>query len=192
MGKRIIKFSILAFFIGFIISCATISTPYWLPSEDSLLHQEKFIATQFPEVNLFTSNGDLYHGKMTVLEGETVIFSPSPYWNVERLRIKIDDIETIELPAKKTGAAKGFGYGFGVTCILIGGFGAGTSKYNETFQNYAVLTPVAGLLGGLAGMVIGAITDLATPAKIEFFRLRHDQKIKVLASLMGLSPVSNI
>ncbi len=125
---------------------------------------------------------------MTVLEGDTLTFSPYPYWNVEPIRVEVTDIERIELTRQKQGAGKGFAYGFSVGWLVLGALGGAGSKYNTDFQSWMELAPLGGLTIGLIGLIGGALGDLGSPTKFEIHRLPYDDKIRTLAHLMGLRP----
>jgi len=185
MSKKILTYSTLALFLVFTISCATVPASGPLGSS-SLPSLGKVDAAKFPEVQIVTTSGDQHKGKVLSLEGNTVTFSPFPYWNVEPLRIGVDEIHSIERTGKDSGAGKGFLYGFGFTTLALGILGVATSKYDVDYRSFMGGAPFIGLLGGLVGLTIGGIRDLATRTKYDFSRMAKDEKIAALMAIMGL------
>lgn len=182
--KKILVYLTLAFFVIFTINCATV--PPSGPRSSSLRSLGKIEATEFPEIRLVTTGGDQNKGKILNLEENTVTFLPFPYWNVEPLRIGIDEIHSIERTQAKNGASLGFFHGFGWVTLSVGILGGASSKYDVDFKNAMLFAPLAGLMGGLVGLAIGGIRDLATRTKYDFSSLSKDAKIMTLMAIMGL------
>jgi hypothetical protein len=185
MMKKILVDLTLAFFIIFNISCATVP-PSGSPRSSSLRSLGKVEATKFPEVQLVTTYGDQHKGKIFSLEGDTVTFLSFPYWNVEPLRIGLDEIHSIERIQAKKGAGLGFLYGFGWVTLAFGIFGATHSKYDRDYQFAMLGAPLVGLFGGLLGLAIGGTADLMTRSKFDLSRMAKDEKIQTLIAIMGL------
>ena len=185
MTQKILTYLLLAFFTIFTIGCATVPLSD-APISSSLHSLGKVEAKKFPEVRLVTIGGDQNKGKILSLEGDTVTFSPFPYWNVEPLRIGLDEIHSIEMTEKKSAAGLGFLHGFGWVTLAGGILGAINSKYDVDYQNAMWEAPGIGLFGGLLGLAIGGITDLATRTKYDLSKLSKDKKIQTLMAIMGL------
>jgi hypothetical protein len=48
------------------------------------------------------------------------------------------------------------------------------------------VAPLCGLIGGLLGLAIGGVSDLATRSKYDLSRMAKDEKIAALMAIMGL------
>jgi len=183
--KKILAYPALALFVIFSISCATVP-PSVLPRSSSLPSIGKVEAKKFPEVRLVTIGGEQNKGKILSLEGDTVTFSPFPYWNVEPLRIGLDEIHSIERTQKKRWTLFGLAAGFG-SASMIGGISAAKDcRYDRDYSAAMGYVPLIGVGGGLIGLAIGGIADLATRSKYDLSRMSKDEKIAALMAVMGL------
>jgi hypothetical protein len=142
-------------------------------------------ASVFPELKLITTDGNSYTGKLTRLQGDTVTLRPYPYWNIPEVSIPLGGIHLIELTGSEGHAGSGFAAGFSAFFILTGGLGAATSKYNRDFQWAAVGSGLAGLIGGLVGLAVGAVGDATRLSKIKFYELPELQKRPAILKIMG-------
>jgi hypothetical protein len=183
--KKILAYLTSAFFVIFGISCATVP-PSGSPFSASLHSLGKVEAAKFPEVQLVTTYGDQLKGKIFSLEGDTVTFLLHPYWNVEPLRIGIDKIHSIERTQKKSWTLFGLAAGFGSVTMISGMAAAKTCRYDKDFSAAMGYVPLVGLGGGLIGLAIGGIADLATGSKYDLSGMAKDEKIQTLMAIMGL------
>jgi hypothetical protein len=185
MVKRTWAVVNLIAFVLLLAACATTSSigqREW--RQEATPH--KLEANKFLEIQLITTKGESYIGKLTELVDDSAILRPYPYWDIEPVTILIEDIFSIKLAKVESQAGKGFLSGFGMGFIVTGIIGIGTSRYNTQFQSALVASPMGGLLGGLIGLAIGGIGDLATKTKYEFNRLSTVEKKEALRKIMGL------
>lgn len=137
-------------------------------------------ATKFEEVELITAEGDIHKGKIVSLEGEGLEFRPFPYWNIELIKLNLDEIHSIKLAKKGSRAAKRFASGFGWAFMIAGTIGGATSKYDEDYQIALLGSAIVGGAGGLLGLVI------STKTKFEFYRMSREEKERAIRKIMGL------
>jgi hypothetical protein len=142
-------------------------------------------AFSFPEIKLITTEGKSFTGKLTRLQGNAVILRPYPYWNLPEVSIPIDGIHLIEPTGPGGHAGRGFSTGFSVLFILTGGLGAASSKYNRDFQMAAIGSGFLGLVGGLIGLLTGAVSDATELSKIKFYELPDREKRTAIRKIMG-------
>jgi len=146
----------------------------------------KLYSKVFPEIQLVTAKGESYTGKIMELEEDTITLRPSPYWNVELVKIPIEEIYFIKFP--KSGAKVLFGFlnGLGWGFLVPGFLSAVTSKYNTDFEAGLQLGAGAGLLGGLVGLLVGGIITVASKSKYEFSGWSGNDKRLFIREIMGL------
>jgi hypothetical protein len=175
----------LLFLLSFMMSCSssralikTEVTKGTLPS--------RLEATKFEEVDLVTTEGELHRGKITCLEGESIEFRDFPYWNVEPIQLKLDEIHSIKLVKKGSKAGRAFASGFGWTFMIIGFVAGASSKYDVDYENGLVGSALAGGIGGLIGLAIGAIQDISTKTKFDFYKMSKEEKERAVRKIMGL------
>lgn len=170
---------------GFMLSCvSTMGTVSYKETQGVQL--VKFSAAKFEEVELTTSKGDLYRGKIVSLEGRRIEFRPVPYWNVELISLDLGEIRSIDLVDKPKRAGKGFIQGFGWTYTLVGGIAAMSSKYDEDYQFALLGSAVVGAAGGLVGLLIGAVQDSTAKTRFEFAAMSDEERKRAVRKIMGL------
>lgn len=183
MIYKILKWSCLALLSGSVLNCASRSYDKMHDAEFQPLSGD-IEAARFPEVILRTTDGQKHQGKMIRLQGESLIFAPSPYWNVDRIPIRIGDILSFEVTRAKKGVIYGGSWGMSLAATTVGLLGLAGGKYDFDFRLFAAATPIAGLVGGLIGAMVGGIVDLSTPKQIDLSGLTPDKKGLILAAVM--------
>jgi hypothetical protein len=175
----------LLFLLSFIVSCFSSSVPIKTEVTKGTL-SPRLEALKFEEVELVTAEGERHRGKVVSLEGESIEFRPFPYWNVELIKLNLDDIHSIKLTKKRSGAANGFASGFGWAFIFAGTIGGAGSKYNVDYENALLASAIVGGAGGLIGLAIGAIRDFSIRKKFDFFKMSGEKKEQAIRKIMGL------
>lgn len=183
MFKKKLALCTLLLFFNFIFGCATGTTS--VGSNITTTSTSEFIAKKLPELELTTTDGKSQRGKILNLIGKEVLFSPLPYWNVETLKIHLDNIQIIKLAKKGGKAGMSFIHGFGWIFIITGALGAIFSEYDEDFSGALAGSAVAGLIGGLIGLAIGGITKAATKSEYKFYIMSDTEKTKAILKIMG-------
>jgi len=183
MLKKNFALFTLLFFLNFILSCATRTTFSGINIKTT--STSEFIAKKLTELELITTGGEIHRGKLLNLIGKNVLFSPFPYWNVETLKIHLNKIHTIKLAKKGSKAGSNFAHGFGWTFIIIGVIGVASSKYDKDFEEFLGVSAVAGLMGGLLGLVIGGVAKAATKSEYKFYKMSDTEKTKAVLKIMG-------
>jgi len=185
MSKKFLTFLTLVLFMNFLISCTIIGNH----SNDKIRGTysfSKITANKFPEIQLITTSGDPYKGKLLSLEGEKLKLLPFPYWNVESVEIDIDEIHSIELMKKDSKAGKGAAQGFAYTFLIVGIIAGLDSEYDEDYEDALVGATILGAFGGLLGLIIGGASSLASKTKYEFYKMSLGEKIRAIRKIMGL------
>jgi len=175
----------LLFVLSFMLSCTSSRVPVRTEVTKEAL-SSRVEATKFEEVNLVTSNGDTHKGKIVSLEGESIELRPFPYWNVELVRLHLDEIRTIKLVKKESRAAKGLASGFGWAFVIVGTIGGLSSTYNEDYEAALLGSAVLGGAGGLLGLLVGAFQDFTTKTKFEFTTMSKEEKERAIRKIMGV------
>jgi len=170
---------------GLLLSCASATGPVKF-EETKGVQSAKAGAAKYDQVELITSKGDLYIGKIVSLEGERIEFRPFPYWDAELIGLNLGDIRSIELVDKPKRAGKGFIQGFGWSFTVVGGLAAMGSKYDEDYQFALLGSAVVGAAGGLIGLLIGAIQDSTAKTRFEFAAMSDEEKVRAVRKIMGL------
>jgi hypothetical protein len=185
MIKKILLIMILMIFLQISLDAAGALSVISLKALD-LPGEHAIPAKELPEIQLITKAGESHTGKLISLEGETVALLPFPYWNLESIKIHVDDIHLIQLPQKGSKIGKGFLTGFGVGFVVAGVIGGLTSKYNFEYRWSLAGSATVGAASGALGLLIGAIVDLSTKTKCEFSRMEHTEKLATIKRIMGL------
>jgi hypothetical protein len=183
MLKKISAIVSLSLFIYFTVSC---SIPYAFKEEGIKTSPEPEIkAKKLPEVQLKTNKGEIYTGKISALEEKNLVLLPFPYWDVEPIKIDLDEIYSIKLTKKvsKAGrrAAGGFAWGF----IITGALSGLSSKYDEDYKMALIGSAAVGGTVGLIGFVIGGLSEAATKSKYDFYKMSYPEKIDAINKIMG-------
>jgi hypothetical protein len=183
MDKNKLAIFTLLIFLNFIICCTTteIKSANHVPISPTLEIQAK----KFPEVELTTSKGNIHKGKIISLRGEDLLLSPFPYWNVELLKINMNEIHYIKLLKKKSKATSGMLSGFAWTFIIIGILAGAGSRYDEDYEEALLGSAVTGAVGGLIGFAIGGIAQAGTKSEYEFFKMPDSKKVYAIKKIMG-------
>ncbi len=176
-------FTLLAF--AFLLGSCETTTPAGQGGLALTPVQGKVEAREFPEIQLITTKGETYTGKLVELEGDQVLLRPLPYWNIEPVRIPVEEIFSIKLDKKVSSVGNGFLTGFGLTFIVVGVLAGSNSKYNEDYSHALSGSFGAGVFGGLIGLAAAGIIKLSTKSKYEFYNLTQLQKMDVLRDIMG-------
>ncbi len=171
--------------LGFMLCCAGSTGPLRIMDTNEG-QSVKVGAAKFEEVELTTSEGDLYKGKIVSLEGGRIEFRPSPYWGVEPIRLDLGEIKSIGLVHKPNRAGKGFLAGFGWTYMIVGGIGAMSSKYDADYKSALSGSAVIGFAGGAIGFVIGVLQDAAAKTRFDFSTMSAAEKERTVRKIMGL------
>lgn len=185
MSKKTLALITLTFFMNFLISCTATTT---LTSNEVVKTSptSEIKAKKLQEVQLKTTSGEIHTGKLSSLEGGDLVLLPFPYWNVEPIKIDLDEIYSIKLMKKDSkagkGAAGGFAFGFLITGTLTGL----TSEYNEDFEVALLGSAAVGAFVGLLGLVIGGLSDVAKKSKYDLYKMSNSEKIRVIKKIMGL------
>lgn len=193
MAKKFLSLFLLINFMNFLICCSNteslsggkiIQTP---PSSGAATNAE-LRAQSLPEIQLSTQQGNAYKGKILSLKGETLILLPFPYWNVEPVELDLEDIHSIQLPKRGSRAAKNALIAFGSTFIISGTIFAGSSKYDEDYEEALLWSASLGGLGGMVGLVIGGLVDVFSKSGYDFYKMNKLDKMKAIKKIMGLAP----
>jgi hypothetical protein len=179
------KISALFVLSGFMLSCAGSSVP--AKTEITPAAQSSRVeARKFEEVVVSTSTGEVHQGKIVSLEGESIALRPFPYWNVDLIRLHLDEVHSIELPKKGSRAGKGFLSGFGWGFILTGMVAGASSKYDEDYQLALGASAGVGAAVGIVGLLIGGIHDATTKRRYDFAGMSNEEKTQAVRKVMGL------
>ncbi len=185
MSKKTLTFIILLIFLNFLITCTTIRTAG--PNEAIETYPSiKVKATKFQEVQLTTVDNKVSTGMMLSLEGENLLLSPVPYWNVDPIEIDLDEIRSIKLMKKGSKWGKGFIWGFTLGFIAIGGIALTSPdlKYDEDYSDALTCSALGGGGGGLLGLIIGGLISLGKKSSYDFFKMSKKEKIFALQEIM--------
>ena len=144
-------------------------------------------AKALPEVFLQTKDeAGGRNGKITGLENRTVRFLPSPYWNVETLRIDIAAISRIDVPGKKHSLGRTWLSSFGWGFLVSGGVLAVASQYDEDYQWSLILAPASGAAVGLIAMAATAISGSNRETSYDLTSMSDEERAFVVLKLMGI------
>lgn len=187
MSKKILAFITLALFINFLISCSTTRTF----SRNKVIETApsiKIKAEKLPEILLITINKKVHKGKILSLEGENLLLSPFPYWNVKPIEIGLNEIYSIKVMKKGSKSGKGFLWGLSLGFILEGGVSltGGELKYDRDYKNALSASVARGLFGGLLGLAIGGISSIGKKSKYNFSKMSKIDKIIAIKEIMGV------
>ncbi|MBN1224218.1 MAG: hypothetical protein JXB23_13305 [Candidatus Aminicenantes bacterium] len=184
MNRKIISLVSLVLFCHFLTSCATIDTTRRESSDDTIF-QAVIDAREFQEINIRGTNGNTYRAKIIRLEGANVAYLPFPYWDVELLKIHIDEIRSIEKLKKSGNPGKALAYGFAIGFSIIGLISAASSKYNEDYQMGLLASGISGGAVGLCSFVISGLAYIGIKSKYEFSGMSDREKVKTIREIMG-------
>jgi hypothetical protein len=179
MGKKCLSLFLVSFHLLLLMTCATATI------ETKVDPDQKITPLKFPEVRIVTTKGDRTTGKLTQFENQTLTFLPYPYWNVDSIKIPLDDIARIELKERKSHAGSRFVAGFSYAFIVVGLLAGFDAKYDEDYEDALAGTAVLGGIAGLIGLAIGAISDSASKKKYEFAAMSTPEKVASLRKIMG-------
>jgi hypothetical protein len=183
MAKKV--FSVFTFFLlaYFLISC-TMTRPNQWREEFKVSKDGTILAEKFPEVFLKDKDGIGKIVKILELEGGNVVFLPSPYWNVQRGEIALEQISSIEfMKTPKRGG--GFIAGFFLGYYTVGIVGLSTAKYNVDYEQAMSCTLLGGLGCGLLGLVLEAAVNPRPRTKFNFSEMSTADKVLALKNIMG-------
>lgn len=175
----------LLIFLNFLITCTSMETAG--PNEAVETYPSiKIRATKFQEVQLTTVDNRVSRGMMLSLEGENLLLSPFPYWNVDPIEIDLDEIRSIKLMKKGSNGGKGFIWGFtlGFTVIGVSALTMGDLKYDKDYGDALTFSLVGGGGAGLLGLVIGGLISLGEKSSYNFFKMSRKEKIETLQKIM--------
>jgi hypothetical protein len=140
-------------------------------------------AEKFPEVLLKERAGINKILKILRLEGEKVVYLPSPYWNVLPEEIALEQISSIEfteVPKRVGGPIAGFFLGY----YVAGLFGLSTAKYNVDYEHAITNSLLGGVACGLLGLVIDAVAHPRPQTKFYFSGMSVAEKVETLKIIM--------
>jgi len=178
MCRNILTFGTLFSFLIFIISCSTIRTTS--TKDFPISPTSEIQAKEFPEVFLTKFGEDTYKGKFLSLIGEDLVFLPFPYWNVETLKINLNNIHSIQLVKKNSPGLLGFASGFAYSFIIFGIIGASGAKYDRDYEEALVRSFNIGLTGALLGLAIAG-----AKSEYKFYKMSESEKISAARKIMG-------
>lgn len=180
-----LKVCLLLLFLGLMLSCAGSTGPVRLEGTEGA-QAGRAEALKFDEVQVITLKGDIYRGKIVGQWAGSIDFRPIPFWNVELIRLNLDEIRGIELVNRPSRAGKGFIKGFGWTFTIVGGiFGMG-SKYDVDYENALLGSAMVGAAGGVIGFLVGVIGDASTKTRFDFTSMSAEEKTRAVRKIMGL------
>jgi len=185
MSKKTLTLITLTFFLNCIFSCTTTST---LTRNEVVKTSStsEIKAKKLQEVQLITTSEEIHTGKLLSLEGEDLVLLPFPYWNVEPIKIDLNEIYSIKVRKKHSRAgervAGSFAWGFLITGTLAGL----TSEYDEQFEFALLTSAIVGAFSGLLGLVIGGVGDDTKILEYDFYKISDSEKIRVIKKIMGL------
>jgi len=185
MSKKTLTIITLTFFLNFLFSCTATST---LTSSEVVKTSpiSEIKAKKLQEVQLKTTSGEIHTGKLSSLEGGDLVLLPFPYWNVEAIKIDLDEIYSIKVMKKDSKAGKGAAGGFAWGFLITGTLAGLTSEYDEDFEAALLGSAVIGAFFGLLGLVIGGLGDVATKSEYDFYKMSNSAKIRIIKKIMGL------
>lgn len=185
MSKKTLALITLTVFLNFLFSCTTTSTLTRNEAVKTFPIYE-IEAKKLQEVQLKTTSGEIHTGKLTRLGRGNLVLLPFPYWNVEAIKIDLDDIYSIKVMKKSSKAGKeaagGFAWGFLITGTIAGL----SSKYDEDFELALLGSAVIGAFVGLITFVVGGLREVATKSKYDLYKMSNSKKIRAIKKIMGL------
>lgn len=184
MNMKSTAYISLVLLCHFLISCTSINTARRSGTDDNII-QDVIDAREFQEITMRTSDGKAWRAKIIRLEGANVAYLPFPYWDVDLLRIHIDEIRSIGKLKKSGNPGKAFAYGFGVGFSIIGLISAASSKYNEDYQMALLASGLVGGFVGLCSFVISGLAYIGTKSNYEFSGMSDKEKVKTIRDIMG-------
>ena len=143
-------------------------------------------AKALPEVRIEAGGNPGFAGKVTGLENSTVRVLPAPYWNVETLRIDLAEISSIVLLGKKRSVGRAGVYGSGIGFLVVGGYAAAASKYDEDYQWGLVVSVAAGAASGLVAAAVAALIGSKPEKTYVFAGMTAEEKAAAILDLMGV------
>lgn len=180
------KFTVIIIVVAVVIVLCCTQTRYVKnPKFDELLNRDSICAIKYPELEFVMKNYQLHKGKIIIMKSDSLVISPSPYWNLKNQNIAIDDIKRItvldvedaRMPVIFTTFATGY---------IIGGVVHNISaKYKEDYDNWMLTTLGCGCLGGCLGTVISATSIPQQQHKYQFIDIDKADKRYQLLLLMG-------
>ena len=180
-----LKVCLLLLFLALMLSCTGSTGPVRLEGTEGV-QAGRAQAVKFDEVQLITSNGDIHRGKIIGQEGGSIDFRPVPYWDVELIRLNLDEIQSIELVNRPSRAGKGFIQGFGWTFTIVGGIAGIGSKYDVDYENALLGSAIVGAAGGVIGFLVGVIRDASAKKRFDFTSMSAEEKARAVRKIMGL------
>jgi len=179
MGKKCLSLFLVSLHLLFFMTCTTARI------ETRVDPDQKIAPLKLPEVQVVTTKGDRSTGKLTQFEDQTLTLLPYPYWNVEAVKIPLDDIARIEVKGKKSHAGSGFVAWFSFSFMAVGLLAGLSSQYNEDYEAALLGSAIVGGIGGLVGLAIGGIVDMASKNTYEFATMSTPEKVASLRKIMG-------
>ena len=179
------KVTVLFILSSFMLSCAGSNVPAKMKTTP-VASPSRAEARKYEEVLVSISTGEVHKGKIVSIEGDNIVLLPFPYWNVDLVRLRLEDVLSIELPDRGRRTGKGFLYGFGLGFIITGMISGAGSRYDEDYEMALGVSAGAGVAAGLLGFLIGAIHDIATKRDYDFADMTQEEKMRAIREIMGL------
>jgi hypothetical protein len=184
MYKKILDYITLMFLLNFLFNCSSIR----IPENEQVVKEYSTIEIKtkiFPEIQLKTMGEEIHTGKPLSLKGRIFELLPFPYWNVESVKVDLEEIHSIKLIRKERRAGKGFAGGFAWGFLITGTLAGLSSKYDEDFEEALLGSAIVGGSIGLLGFVIGGFADATTKSEYYFYKMSDSEKIKAIKKIMG-------
>ena len=149
------------------------------------------VPAEYKKVEVATTTGITYTGKVVGFQDNQLAILPYPYWNVEEVHVDLEQIATVKLkkhPGESGSSSSGHGaaIGFAVGFLLAGTIGLFTGEYDEDFQESIMAAFVVGGAFGLCGLGWGAAAGLAEEKEYDFSEMSRREKIRTIRKVMGL------
>jgi hypothetical protein len=185
MLKKLISIITLIFYMYSLFSCSA-PTQYRIKDRMATSSSYNLQAKKFPEVRLYTTNMKSYTCKLISLKGNEIALLPSPYWNIEAIKLDLNKIHSIQLEEMPRSAGHGFAGGFAAGFMITGIIGGIASKYDEDYKFALLGAAGVGLGCGIIGLIIGAASDATRKTGYEFHKMNRSEKILAIKNIMGL------
>lgn len=184
MKNKVLPSTTMVYFLLLVFGCTSMSVP---PGQTQYnLPEKELLAREMPELSIVTADRLLERVKVASLLGNELSILPFPYWNVETIKINIEEITTIWLLNVKMRSGTNALATLNITFGIMGTIFAINSKYDEDYRSGLVLASGFALAGGLVTLIGSAIVDASKRTKWDFSKLTQPQRLAVLMRIMGV------
>jgi len=184
MKNKVLPSTTMVYFLLLVFGCTSMSVP---PGQTQYnLPENELLAREMPELSIVTADRLLERVKVASLLGNELSILPFPYWNVETIKINIEEITTIWLLNVKMRSGTNALATLNITFGIMGTIFAINAEYDRDYKNGLATTAILALVGGVVVGLGSGIVDASKRKKWDFTKLTQPQRLGVLLQIMGV------